>query len=117
MTASGKPVASTPPAEDRPPRTFVRVWEYDVCTHTSAFIAAYGADGDWDQLFRQSADHLGTELYRGVDVDTRFLTVDRWIDQAAWRRFLEHGGAPYQALDRAMEGLTAHQRLLVEGSS
>ena len=96
---------------------YIRVWEYEVAAdHVDAFIAAYGAAGDWAQLFQRSRGHVGTELYRGTDREAHFVTVDRWTDRAAWRAFLEEWGESYDALDTTMSRLTASQRSLLEGT-
>jgi heme-degrading monooxygenase HmoA len=96
----------------------IRVWEYEVATERiDAFIAAYGVDGDWAQLFRQARGHLGTELYRRIDDPSRFATVDRWTDEAAWHGFLEEHGEAYGRLDAVLAPLTTSQSRLVEGTS
>ena len=96
---------------------YIRVWEYEVVAkHNDAFVAAYGADGDWAQLFHRSRGHVGTELYRSTDDEAHFVTVDRWTDQATWRAFLEEWGEAYKSLDKSMNRLTASQRSLSEGS-
>lgn len=95
---------------------FVRVWEYTVPPEqVDAFTAVYGPDGDWVQLFGQGQGYAGTQLYRDVVVPERFVTVDRWSDQASWEAFLATLGAAYEALDIRTERLTAHERCLLEG--
>jgi heme-degrading monooxygenase HmoA len=72
---------------------FVRVWEYAVpASNLEAFLAAYGANGAWVQLFRRSSGYAGTELYRSTDVPERFITVDRWANEADWESFLAGWG-------------------------
>jgi heme-degrading monooxygenase HmoA len=95
---------------------YIRVWEYEVAAdHTDAFLAAYGADGDWAQLFQRGRGYVGTDLYRRTDDGARFLTVDRWTDQAAWRAFLEEWGDAYERLDMRMTRLSVSQRALLQG--
>jgi quinol monooxygenase YgiN len=95
---------------------FVRVWEYDVHPERlEAFVTAYGGDGDWVQLFGRAAGYVGTDLLRNTDEPTRFVTIDRWTDQASWLAFLEEWGEAYHALDASLAGLTVSQRSLVEG--
>ncbi len=97
---------------------YVRVWEYEVAADfMDPFMSAYGADGDWAKLFRRGRGYVGTELYRSTDDEARFVTVDRWTDQAAWRAFLEEWGETYQGLDTTLAGITASQRSLLEGTS
>ena len=91
----------------------IRVWEYDVkqdaMTH---FERLYGADGAWAQLFSSSDGFEGTELFASVSSPGRYLTVDRFRDEASWWRFqVEHRQA-YLALDAQTEGLTLWEQEL-----
>lgn len=96
---------------------YVRVWEYDVDPgQLDAFLAAYGADGDWDELFRRGRGYSGTELYRNTDDGARLVTVDRWSSAAAWAEFLEQHRASYDAIDARLAPLTRAQRALIEGT-
>jgi hypothetical protein len=98
-------------------RVYIRVWEYRVAgEHRDAFVAAYGKDGDWALLFGRAPGHLGTELYGGIDDVARFVTVDRWSDEAAWQAFLERWGEDYASLDTSLERLTQSDTRLVEGT-
>ena len=96
---------------------YIRVWEYEVAAdHTDAFVAAYGAEGEWGQLFRAGRGYVGTELYRSADDEARFVTVDRWTDEEAWREFLEASRETYDRLDKVLAHLSASQRCVLEGS-
>ena len=90
-----------------------RVWEYDVREAASAdFEQVYGADGAWAQLFSSSDGFEGTELFISVSNPGRYLTVDRFRDEASWRRFqVEHREA-YLTLDGESGGLTVAEREL-----
>jgi len=95
---------------------YVRVWQYQVeAGRSAAFRAAYGAEGDWAQLFRKGRGYAGTALYRDTADGTRFVTVDRWSSEAAWTEFLEQFREPYEALDAQLARLSLSQRELVEG--
>jgi len=99
-------------------RMFIRVWEYDVAAdRVDAFAAAYGAEGDWARLFRQGRGYVGTELHRSTDDPARFVTVDRWTDERAWRSFLVEFRDAYHGLDRALAPLSVSQRAVLEGSA
>ena len=94
---------------------YVRVWEYQVpAEHVEAFVAAYGADGDWARLFRRGRGYGGTDLYRAADGSARFLTVDRWDDEAAWAGFVARWRTESGALGAELAGLTSANRVLVE---
>jgi heme-degrading monooxygenase HmoA len=57
----------------------------------AAFEAAYGADGEWAQFFRQGRGYVGTELLRDVEQPGRYLVVDRWDSREAYNAFVaEH---------------------------
>jgi quinol monooxygenase YgiN len=56
-------------------------------------------------------------LYRDTARADRFLTIDRWQDEQAWRSFLNAFGPAYEFLDAQLDGLAAAERSLFEGSS
>jgi heme-degrading monooxygenase HmoA len=91
----------------------IRVWEYDVPEAAAAeFERVYGADGAWAELFSSSEGFEGTELFASVSNPGRYLTVDRFRDEASWRRFQAEHREAYLALDAASEGLTVVEREL-----
>jgi heme-degrading monooxygenase HmoA len=95
---------------------YIRVWEYEVAAaHIDAFLAAYGSEGEWARLFERGRGYVGTELYRGTDDQSRFVTVDRWTDECAWRAFLEEAREAYDGLDEGMTHLSTFQHDLLEG--
>jgi heme-degrading monooxygenase HmoA len=96
---------------------YIRVWEYEVpADHVDGFLAAYGAGGDWVQLFKRTAGFIGTELYRSIQTVDRFVTVDRWTDEADWLTFLNGWREAYDALDATLAELGAVERALFEGT-
>lgn len=87
---------------------FVILWQFDIAEDKIAgFEAAYGADGSWARLFARSPEYHGTELLMDAYVPGRYVTVDRWNDEAAFRAFRAQHDADYEALDRACDSLTA----------
>jgi hypothetical protein len=95
--------------------TLTRVWQYDVRPGAEAeFEEVYGADGSWARLFVAADEYLGTELFRSLDVPGRYLSVDRFLDAAAWRRFLAEHGSAYQQLDERCAHLTLAEQELAE---
>ena len=93
--------------------TFTIVWEFIVGDGREAeFERAYGPDGDWAKLFRQSKDYLGTELLRDATKPGRYLTVDRWKSGAAYEWFHNSHQTEYGALDAQCEELTARETKL-----
>ena len=89
----------------------IRVWEYDVPESAAVdFERIYGADGAWAQLFSRSDGFKGTELFASVSKPGRYLTVDRFRDEASWRRFQTEHREAYLALDAESEALTVAER-------
>jgi heme-degrading monooxygenase HmoA len=93
--------------------TLTRVWQYDVRRGAEAeFEAAYGAQGSWARLFAASDGYFGTELFRSLDVPGRYLTTDRFVDSAAWDRFLAEHRSAYERLDEQCAALTVAEQKL-----
>ena len=91
----------------------IRVWEYDVReTAVADFERVYGPDGAWAQLFSCSDGFEGTELFASVSRPGRYLSVDRFRDEASWRRFQTEHREAYLALDAESEVLTVAEREL-----
>ena len=91
----------------------VRVWEYDVPEGSrDEFERVYGADGDWARLFSSSSGYAGTELFASLSTPGRYVTVDRFSDDAAWEAFLAKRWDAYVRLDEQTAGLTTAERAL-----
>ncbi len=95
---------------------YLRIWAYEVAPGAGdRFVRAYGPDGDWARLFARADGYAGTELFRSEESGARFLTVDRWRDEACWETFLGRWSRDYQALDAALAPLTSVQVPLLAG--
>ncbi|HEX4954067.1 MAG TPA: AAA family ATPase [Thermoanaerobaculia bacterium] len=102
-------VARTFPA----PAGFSYVWEFEVPpAHSAEFERHYGPAGTWARLFHQAAGYLGTLLLRDLTTPGRYLTVDRWRSEAAYRAFRQRFAQEYEDLDRRCEHLTTSERQL-----
>jgi heme-degrading monooxygenase HmoA len=89
---------------------FVVVWQFEIAEERiSAFEAAYGPEGNWARLFRASSDYLGTELLRDAYIPGRYLTVDRWTNEEAFRAFRKDHDGEYETLDRSCDALTSRE--------
>lgn len=89
---------------------FSYVWEYEVAPGSEPeFLRQYAPGGTWASLFRRAKGYLGTELYRDRRRASRYVTVDHWFDEAAYREFRREFAADYEALDEACAGLTRHE--------
>jgi heme-degrading monooxygenase HmoA len=80
--------------------TYSYLWEFVVRPGREAeFVRVYGPAGAWVELFRSAPGYLDTRLLRDLERPERFLTVDRWTDEEAYRRFRAQRAAEFDALD------------------
>jgi hypothetical protein len=94
---------------------FVIVWRYVVLPElVDDFVAAYGPDGPWVELFSRSPGFVGVELVAD-DASGGFVTIDRWQDEAAWRGSMDAHRSDYDALDVRLEPLTVSELLVARG--
>jgi heme-degrading monooxygenase HmoA len=94
---------------------YVILWEFIVRPEkVEAFVAAYGSDGTWVQLFAQADGYLGTELLSSADSSQQqvFITVDRWQTVGHFARFETQFDTQYRTLDTHLEELTLKERKL-----
>jgi quinol monooxygenase YgiN len=93
--------------------TYAYIWEFTVHPeHAAAFARAYGPEGDWVKLFRQSDGYLRTELHRDADNPLRFITVDYWKNRQAHDIFKAAFAADYVRLDKQFERYTQDERFI-----
>ncbi|HSX60154.1 MAG TPA: antibiotic biosynthesis monooxygenase [Tahibacter sp.] len=94
-------------------RGYAYVWAFRVAEARRAeFERVYGPDGPWVALFAQADGYLGTSLLADRAQAGRYLTIDRWRDEAAHEAFRARFAERYAALDRACEGLAEHEQTL-----
>ena len=94
---------------------YVILWEFVVRPEkVEAFVAAYGSDGPWAQLFAQADGYLGTELLSSADSSQQqvFITIDRWRTVGHFARFEAQFDTQYRTLDTHLEELTLKERKL-----
>ena len=90
--------------------TFSYLWEYDVPPEAEPeFLVHYAPDGTWARLFRRASGYLGTQLYRDRRRAGRYVTVDHWLDEEAFREFRRGFAAEFEALDRTCAALTRRE--------
>ena len=99
-----------------PPTTMynqVYLWEYLVKAESvEEFERVYGSAGEWTVLFQRSAAYRGTMLLRDPIQPLRFVTIDCWESDLAYRRFKAEMTDEYAAIDRKSEALTVDERFL-----
>ena len=92
---------------------YVIVWEFRTKAGKEAeFIEKYGPEGVWARFFRQSEGYIRTELVNDVTDHLRFLTLDYWKSQEAFKAFRKQNLAEYERLDKEFEGLTEQETRL-----
>jgi quinol monooxygenase YgiN len=89
------------------------VWEFRVRPERRhQFEFSYDSNGNWAALFRRSSDYQETILLRDSSQNGRYLTIDRWESEEAFRRFKQEFAAEYAAIDAQCEALTESERLV-----
>ena len=100
-----------------PVTTYTYLWEFVVeSEHVDDFERHYGPQGSWVQLFRQAAGYIDTLLLRDSTNPQRFITIDRWENEEAYREFRTEFSQQYATLDRLCENLAMRETLIGEFS-
>lgn len=95
------------------PASYVTLWEFHVRPGLQPeFERIYGSHGDWVQLFRTAKGYMRTELYRDLHNPHRYITMDFWESESAYRHFREQHADEYRAIDQRCEELTEKERAL-----
>jgi heme-degrading monooxygenase HmoA len=93
--------------------SYAYIWEFQVPLDLQPeFERHYGPGGTWAQLFRSSAGYIETILLKDRATLGRYLTVDRWRDEEAFRVFRASFSGQYEQLDQECEKFTAGERSL-----
>jgi heme-degrading monooxygenase HmoA len=89
------------------------MWEFLVPSNFAAeFERHYGPAGTWARLFRRSPGYIGTLLLADRSAPGRYVTIDRWQDEASHAAFQNAFASEYSALDAACAKLTTRETLL-----
>jgi heme-degrading monooxygenase HmoA len=97
---------------------YVRIWEFQAQPgKENEFENVYGPDGEWVKLFQKSKYFVRTELYRDIENDGRYVTVDYFASQAGFQAFLKEFRDAYDALDRRCEAVCASEKRMGSFSS
>lgn len=92
---------------------YAYVWEFLVAPgREDEFLALYGTTGAWVRLFESAPGFRGTLLLRDQAHPRRFLTIDWWDTEEAFRAFRAARAAEFEALDREGAGLTTSEQEL-----
>ncbi|MBS4029640.1 MAG: hypothetical protein KGZ58_13515 [Ignavibacteriales bacterium] len=86
---------------------FVTIWEFIVRANTiREFEFHYNANGTWVTFFQKGNGYLGTELLKDNTMNRKYVTMDKWISEAAYQKFREEHINEYQSLDAQCASLT-----------
>lgn len=86
---------------------FATVWAYKTdVKNKEDFIAAYGSEGRWANLFREHPGYVKTVLYEDIARPLFFMSVDLWNSRQDFEAFQKSHGHVYAALDREFSGLS-----------
>src|SRR4051812_32384841 len=89
------------------------MWEFRVRPDRyREFEFNYASNGTWAALFRKSSDYRETILLRDSSQNGRYLTIDHWESEKAFRQFKNEHAAEYEAIDGKCEALTDSERLI-----
>lgn len=90
---------------------YIYIWEFQVRPgREDEFEHHYGSGGSWVRLFRTAAGYVDTVLLRDLTLLHRYVTIDRWESEAAYRAFRQACAADFEALDSLCESLTDSER-------
>ena len=94
---------------------FTYIWAYRVPPEKGAeFRSLYEPEGAWVRLFRQAPGYLDTHLYRDRNDSDRYVTIDRWESEEAFRSFRARFAEEFERLDSDGEHLTLEETPLGE---
>ena len=100
-------------ADKTVPWGYLSVWEFLVpSAQAQRFEQIYGPDGAWAQLFRSSAEYVGTELIRDANNPERYITLDYWKAEGGFERFRAEHSSAYATRDANCEQLTTKETKL-----
>lgn len=89
---------------------YAYIWEFHVpAERRDEFERHYADGGTWVRLFRRVPGYVQTLLLRDRDMSERYVTIDRWIDESAYKAFRLNFGDEYRALDALCEGFTKRE--------
>jgi len=92
---------------------YAYIWEFEVRSGREAeFELHYGPNGSWVQLFRTARGYIDTVLLRDRTQARRYVTIDRWESEHAYRDFRAMQATAFTVLDSRCEGLTSAEREL-----
>jgi hypothetical protein len=94
-------------------KRFTYIWEFIVLPELEAeFLKHYEPEGSWAKLFKQDSSYIETILLTDNSKLGRYVTLDRWKTEQAYKSFREKYANEYNALDKLCEGLTEEEKFI-----
>lgn len=91
---------------------YIIIWQYTIDpAHRKSFVEFYNSKGTWAKFFEQSADYIGTDFLQAEN-ENQFITIDMWLSQRAYEKFLEEYKNKYTEIDKLCEGFTVEETLV-----
>lgn len=92
---------------------YTYIWEFIVeADFRKEFERCYGVNGLWVQLFQRAPGYQDTLLLRDRTHSERYLTIDRWQSEEAYKNFRKAFSREYEQLDGACSRLTLRETSL-----
>ena len=92
---------------------YMIIWEYEPKEgFVAEFEKAYSEDGDWVRFFKKGEGYISTQFFRDADYPDRYVTIDYWKSEEAYRTFEETHRSEYKELDERLEQFTESEILL-----
>jgi heme-degrading monooxygenase HmoA len=90
---------------------YIYIWEYLVSPAADhEFRRYYGPTDEWVQLFRRAPGYLSTQLYQDRQRSNRYITVDTWESEEAFREFRARYASQFEHLDSMCEAFTLKEK-------
>ena len=86
---------------------FTVIWKYKVKKMFKMdFEKLYGGNGKWVKLFERGEGYIGTKLIRDVFDNWQYVTIDTWVSQNLYEKFLSENKREFAVIDAEGENLT-----------
>lgn len=92
---------------------YARVWKFRPQeSQRQEFVAAYGVNGPWSELFSKADGYRGTALLSPEEPGGWWMTIDRWDSRAHYEAFQGDFGECYRSLDAALGTIAGEEEFV-----
>src|SRR3989338_11073918 len=86
---------------------FLVIWKYEISEiFRQDFEKLYGKNGKWVQLFQTGEGYLETQLIKDVSGSNKYVTIDKWLSQGQYEKFLVENKEQFEIIDVEGENFT-----------